>query len=391
MIDGITTSWLPLDVYKLADKQGVDTYRDSVCVNANGLKFDFFDGVETNTGEIRKVCTLRGRLHKYANGGLHNADSFRLSDLCRVFTELKEVYGIEPGATRLRRVEFGVNIRLPYDPQRVLKAIKMYKANKFVHTGNMGLKHESSLYELKIYDKGRQCGVLGFDNILRIEIRAKVSFLKRNHISVSKLGDLLSADVWIRFEALLLKALEDIVIVEAVPLEGLSKKERDLLALFIGDGWQNLNASNLYKKKQKLNDLAERTGISSIKKELAILIKQECANLRDCEPRHLGDKINFFANLQKVVKVNEGNKPSKTETIKEAAKSTFLEQKEKRHLGDKINTWIRGDFIAYITPEPQPPDSLDKPPNMDAKLSYTARGEIKSRGKLPDIEEFNTG
>ncbi|MCS2539413.1 hypothetical protein NXX25_03045 [Bacteroides fragilis] len=95
--------------------------------------------------------------------------------------------------------------------------------------------------------------------------------------------------------------------------------------------------------------------------------------------------------MQKVVKVNEGNKPSKTETIKEAAKSTFLEQKEKRHLGDKINTWIRGDFIAYITPEPQPPDSLDKPPNMDAKLSYTARGEIKSRGKLPDIEEFNTG
>ena len=84
MIDGITTSWLPLDVYKLADKQGVDTYRDSVCVNANGLKFDYFDGVDTNTGEIRKVCTLRGRLHKYANGGLHNADSFRLSDLCRV-------------------------------------------------------------------------------------------------------------------------------------------------------------------------------------------------------------------------------------------------------------------------------------------------------------------
>ena len=92
MIDGITTSWLPLDVYKLADKQGVDTYRDSVCVNANGLKFDYFDGVDTNTGEIRKVCTLRGSLHKYANGGLHNADSFRLSDLCRVFTELKEVY-----------------------------------------------------------------------------------------------------------------------------------------------------------------------------------------------------------------------------------------------------------------------------------------------------------
>ena len=390
MICGITTSWLPLDVHKLADKQGVDIYRDSVCVNANGLKFDHFDGVDTNTGEIRKVCTLRGSLHKYANGGLHNADSFRLSDLCRVFTELKEVYGIEPDTTRLRSVEFGVNIKLPYDPQRVLKVIRMYKANKFVHMGNIGLKHESSLYELKVYDKGRQCGVPGFENVLRIEIRAKVSFLKRNHISVSKLGDLLSADVWIRFEALLLKALEDVVIVEAVPLEGLSKKERDLLALFIGDDWQKLNASNLYKKKQKLNELAERTGISSIKKELAILIKQECASLRDCEP-DLGDKINFYSSNSMEGKTKGINKPFKIKVDELAIKSTFSNTSKPGHLGDKINTRIRGDFIAFSPLENEPPPNANNPPLFNAKKYNTNSNTGKCRGKPPDPAELNTG
>lgn len=390
MICGITTSWLPLDVYKLADKQGVDTYRDSVCVNANGLKFDYFDGIDTNTGEIRKVCTLRGSLHKYANGGLHNADSFRLSDLRRVFTELKEAYGVEPDTTILRSVEFGVNIRLPHDPQRVLKAVRMYKANKFVHMGNIGLKHESSLYELKIYDKGRQCGIVGFENVLRIEIRAKVSYLKRKHIYVSKLGDLLSADVWIRFEALLLKALEDVVIVEAVPLEGLSKKERGLLALFIGDDWQKLNASNLYKKKQKLNELAGRTGISNIKKELELLIKQECANLRDSE-LNLGDKINFYSSNIIEGKTKGINKSLQMKVDELAIKSTFSNTSKPGCLGDKINTRIRGDFIAFSLPENEPPPNANNPLLFNAKKCDTDSNEGKCRGKPPDPAELNTG
>ena len=390
MIDGITTSWLPLDVYKLADKQGVDTYRDSVCVNANGLKFDYFDGVDTNTGEIRKVCTLRGSLHKYANGGLHNADSFRLSDLCRVFTELKEVYGIEPGATRLRRVEFGVNIRLPYDPQRVLKAIKMYKANKFVHTGNMGLKHESSLYELKIYDKGRQCGVLGFDNILRIEIRAKVSFLKRNHISVSKLGDLLSADVWIRFEALLLKALEDIVIVEAVPLEGLSKKERDLFALFLGDDWQALDKVKRCRMKKKFIALAERIGATQIKENLKNLISIECKYLRDMD----NEKCNqngVFAKENFDDKVNESNNIQQERNAKSATETAFLYASSNSEKCNQNGIKIKGVLVAFSSPENEPPPNANNPPLFNAKKYDINSNTGKCRGKPPDPEGFDTG
>lgn len=243
----------------------VDISPKAVYINIEGLIFGFTDRVDVTTGEIRKLCNLHGSLHKYANGGLHNADSFRLSDLCRVLTELKEVYGINSDITRLYSVEFGVNLKLPYDPQRILKAIRMYKGYTFTPIGKIGLIYEADSYKLKIYDKGKQCGVPGFDSILRIEISATNTYLKKKHIYTPMLGDLLSIDVWERLEALLLNTLEDVVIVEAVSLEGLSKKERDLFALFLGDDWQALDKVKRCRMKKKFIALAERIGATQIK------------------------------------------------------------------------------------------------------------------------------
>lgn len=161
MIDGFKTSCLPLNVYQLAETLSINIDPQTVYAKVSSLIFGFIDRVDTSTGEIRKVCTLHGSLHKYANGGVHNADSFRLFDLRRVFTEFKEVYGIDPNITRLQNVEFGVNIKLPYDPRRVLKAIRTYKGKTFVPMGEHGMNIKTKEYKIKIYDKGRQCGRTG--------------------------------------------------------------------------------------------------------------------------------------------------------------------------------------------------------------------------------------
>ncbi len=288
MIDGFKTSCLPLNVYQLAETLSINIDPQTVYAKVSSLIFGFIDRVDTSTGEIRKVCTLHGSLHKYANGGVHNADSFRLSDLCRVFTELQELYGINSDITRLYSVEFGVNLKLPYDPQRILKAIRMYKGYTFTPIGKIGLIYAADSYKLKIYDKGKQCGVPSFDSILRIEISATNTYLKKKHIYTPMLGDLLSVDVWERFEALLLDTLEDIVIVEAVPLEGLSEKERDLFALFFGDDWQALDKVKRCRMKKKFIALAERLGVTQIKENLKNLISIECKYLRDMD----SDKCN---------------------------------------------------------------------------------------------------
>ncbi|WP_298047332.1 hypothetical protein [uncultured Bacteroides sp.] len=386
MIDGFKTSCLPLNVYQLAETLSINIDPQTVYAKVSSLIFGFIDRVDTSTGEIRKVCTLHGSLHKYANGGVHNADSFRLFDLRRVFTEFKEVYGIDPNITRLQNVEFGVNIKLPYDPRRVLKAIRTYKGKTFVPMGEHGIEYKTKEYKIKIYDKGRQCGVPGFENVLRIEVRAIVSYLKKQGVYVPLLGDLLSVTVWQQLERLLIETLEGIVIVEAIPLERLSKKEQTLLALFLGDGWQSLNRNVLHKKKKQFIELAGRTGASLIKEELKNLVSMKCRELRE-----IGDIEDIFSNPKSDGEINISNKHSTSDTTKQATLRTFLEGSEKRCFGDIAAVKIKSLNVANYTPETPPPESSNTSPLFATKKYDTDSNEGKCRGKPPDLKGFDTG
>ena len=386
MIDGFKTSCLPLNVYQLAETLSINIDPQTVYAKVSSLIFGFIDRVDTSTGEIRKVCTLHGSQHKYANGGVHNADSFRLFDLRRVFTEFKEVYGIDPNITRLQNVEFGVNIKLPYDPRRVLKAIRTYKGKTFVPMGEHGIEYKTKEYKIKIYDKGRQCGVPGFENVLRIEVRAIVSYLKKQGVYVPLLGDLLSVTVWQQLERLLIETLEGIVIVEAIPLERLSKKEQTLLALFLGDGWQSLNRNVLHKKKKQFIELAGRTGASLIKEELKNLVSMKCRELRE-----IGDIEDIFSNPKSDGEINISNKHSTSDTTKQATLRTFLEGSEKRCFGDIAAVKIKSLNVANYTPETPPPESSNTSPLFATKKYDTDSNEGKCRGKPPDLKGFDTG
>lgn len=390
MIDGIKTGCLPLDSYQLANTLNIDVTPQTVYINVHGLIIGTFDKADTDTGEIRKMSTLRGSLHKYANKGLHNADSFRMSDLCRVFTELRELYSIEPNATRLYSVEFGVNIKLPYDPRRVLKAIRMYKGFAFVPMGDIGLCYAADSYKLKIYDKGQQCGVPGFDNVLRIEVQATNTYLKKRHVHAPLLGDLLSADIWKRFEALLLEMIDNTMIVEATPVEALTKKEQQLFALFTGDGWQLLNKVKRCREKKKFLALAERIGATKLKENLKSLVSTECKLLGDMDLKKCNPN-GVFANDKKLDKINNSNIPIDCGNIKSATETAFCESVPKGEKCNRNGFKIKGVLVAHHPPETPPPESLYKPPQLTTKISDTAKSEVRTRGKPPDVREYNTG
>ena len=223
MIDGFNTGYLPLDTGELSGRLGVALNSHRVCHSYNGLIFGFVEMVDTDTGELRYMCKLRGSVHKYANRGAHNADAFRMSDLRRVFIQLEQNYGIKPHITPLLNVEFGVNIKLPYSPQQVIKAACLYKGFHFAPIGNIGIEYKAAAFRLKIYDKGKQCKLHEFENVLRIEIKAERNYLKKRGVRVPTLNDLLSTDVWQHFETILLDAVENITFAEATPSDGLTK------------------------------------------------------------------------------------------------------------------------------------------------------------------------
>lgn len=383
MIDGFATGYLPVEAYRLANKIGVDITPQTVYAKVQGLNYGFMDRVDKSTGEIRKMSTLHGSLHKYANAGLHNADSFRMSDLCRVFTELLEVYSINPDNIRLRNVEFGVNIKLPYDPRRVLKAIRMYRGYTLTPTGKFGFEYRTKEYRFKIYDKGRQCGVPGFENVLRIEVKGIVSYLKREKVHVPTLGDLLNVNVWKRFETILLEAIENTMIVEDVPFGKLTKKETALFVLFLGDGWQSLNRSVLYKKKKQFAELARCTGADSIKEEIKRLIAEKCQELRDVI-QETDDGSGISSIGEKVRKVNRMDKLPEGTAMKLATFRTFFESAEKGNFGDISEVKIKCRDVAKSTPISTSTFAVHEAPQCIAKLSHIATLEVKARGRPPN-------
>ena len=266
----------------------------------------------------------------------------------------------------------------------------MYKGYTFTPIGKIGLIYEADSYKLKIYDKGKQCGVSGFDSILRIEISATNTYLKKKHIYTPMLGYLLSVDVWERFEALLLDTLEDVVIVEAVPLEGLSKKERDLFALFLGDDWQALGKVKRCRMKKKFIALAERIGATQIKENLKNLISIECKYLRDMD----NEKCNqngVFAKENFDDKVNESNNIQQERNAKSETETEFLYASSNSEKCNQNGIKIKGVLVAFSSPENEPPPNANNPPLFNAKKYNTNSNTGKCRGKPPDPAELNTG
>jgi len=204
------------------------------------------------------------------------------------------------------------------------------------------------------------------------------------------LGYLLSVDVWERFEALLLDTLEDVVIVEAVPLEGLSKKERDLFALFLGDDWQALDKVKRCRMKKKFIALAERIGATQIKENLKNLISIECKYLRDMD----NEKCNqngVFAKENFDDKVNESNNIQQERNAKSATETAFLYASSNSEKCNQNGIKIKGVLVAFSSPENEPPPNANNPPLFNAKKYDINSNTGKCRGKPPDPEGFDTG
>lgn len=382
MIDGINTGYLPLDAGELSERLGMALNSRRVCHNCNGLIFNFVELVDTNTGELRNMCKLRGSVHKYANCGAHNADAFRMSDLCRVFIQLEQDYGIKPDITPLLNVEFGVNLKLSHSPQQVIKAARLYKGSQFVPMSNIGVEYKADAFRIKIYDKEKQCRLHEFENVLRIEVKTEQNYLKKRGVHVPMLGDLLSTDAWQHFETILLDIVENITFAEDIPLDGLTKKESDLLELFTGDGWQALDKFKRYRERKKFQTLIGRLPITGIKEHLKSLIKSECKQLRDIEFRYL-DGILPTVGIRE--KVNERYKTicdKDREIATETANFRGISKGQNRY---QDGTWITSVSVAKVLTTDTMP-TIDKERCMsNAKISDMKIGEAKSRGKPPDI------
>lgn len=138
---------------------------------------------------------IMGSLHKFSNDGLHNHNTFTISEFNNVLIKLYNLFGILPQNLKITQLEWAVNIHFEMVNEIIDHCI-FYKGKIFSEPlGNKGARYRQvklTEYYLKVYNKGLHF-LLGFD-ILRFERKQKdwTKFCKHHEIG-STLLDLINS------------------------------------------------------------------------------------------------------------------------------------------------------------------------------------------------------
>lgn len=242
--------------------------------------FDWQISVNENTGEIRPIQTteykgmklirktdkvfLRGSLHKFFNNGEHNYNDFRYCDLLNVCRELRKFIGVPLNTIFLENVEFGVNIKLPFNPERILSSLILHKGESFHRmTEGKGVQCSHAQFYIKIYDKGHQYKQP--DNILRLEIKViKMAYFNNQKIEIKSIADLLNLETQHKLSELLTKIINEILFCDSKLLTNtkITTTEKIIIANGANQNYWNIlkpnsknfisgNNSSEYRKQRK--------------------------------------------------------------------------------------------------------------------------------------------
>lgn len=257
------------------------------------------------------IVSIRGSLHKLREGGTNYKD-FTLNDIREIVRKLTETFEFDPEQTFINFVEVGINLPLNYSPSDLIKTAVMYRNAPFetLRTDGKGFGKvcETQRFDIKIYDKSLQYGLP--EHLLRFEVKVKrTEFLKKYGINNLTLADLTRSDFYPAFLQILLDTLDEVLFYDPnlKPQEIETQKDRELvLQGRYPEFWKTLPRTT---KKRKLERFIELTGGTTIKSEIATLIKQKWNKLTDCTSQLEDEKTEQINHLQK------GNEKIKTEQI----------------------------------------------------------------------------
>ena len=215
----------------------------------------------------RNVIT--GSLHKFANGGIHNADQFTHGRLCSAIEELSRLLGFDPAMAILERLEAGVNLVLKDSPISRLIAYKGRIPNQFSDFEGTGYELRWKVGEsiLKCYDKARQYGLDAA--VFRMEVNAvKMRYFHSHGLHVYTLADLTDPRKVEGFGALLAEVLAELTFADLTDLHRLTNAERrfyERAATF--QFWQGItNRKDRYNARARYEAIRAKGG--AVEREL---------------------------------------------------------------------------------------------------------------------------
>ncbi|MDO9339330.1 MAG: hypothetical protein Q7T72_02235, partial [Bacteroidales bacterium] len=247
----------------------------------------------TITTGPRSFVKLQGSLHRFANNGELNNDRFTFERFIKEVAELLNKI-ISPDDL-INVLEFGVNIKTPFNPSIFVKNVISYGKTSFNKTIKPGMVYsscEKTQYIIKIYDKGLQQGPEG-SFILRIEAK----YLKMENLFKSglKWSDLSKPKTWFDLGAILEKKFSEVVYFDpSINLKQIPETER----LIIEKGhnpifWENLSGPHASRIRKHYQNLIKKHGIMF--KNLPELLNQEINEVVNSDQKLRFKKDNSFS------------------------------------------------------------------------------------------------
>lgn len=268
--------------------------------------------------------SVRGSLHKYFNGGKHNANDFTPGMARIAMRDLFGVLRLNPDVMRLGGFEFGVNIPLPFSPDRFINAIVAYNPGERVPIKTPDVKNKIGVvfeygdydvkiynkssevfstaqfravdHDVKIYNKSTESGEPYHDmNILRVEIRIKRRKIVKN-VRLESVSDLLEPVAWREFIKWLRPVVDRLLIYEhgTVDDSGFSPLKKRLFRDGTTLNYWNLcrmdHSRQTYRNRMKsFENLIGKHSTSSLKERVNSLLQ---AKLDEIETMIENDVLN---------------------------------------------------------------------------------------------------
>ncbi|MDR6405884.1 MULTISPECIES: hypothetical protein [Chryseobacterium] len=261
---------------------------------------------------------VKGSIHKFFNRTDFNGNDFDIKDLSSAIQDLKIELGLQPEYCKLENIEIGVNIQLPFDPNKILQNLLFHRSVEFNKTisGSFYYQSAKTEYIIKIYNKTAQYEkklkkIIQSPNVKNenekkeakllkttIErelqpntLRFEIKFLKMNMLNdlgIMYLSDVLKPEMIVPLKSLLLREFQEVYFYDYTTDESNMKRyEIDRLKDYRNPNyWLHLNKKDKYYHKKRFEEMTVKYSQNS-KQKVAEIMSDKIEKLT-------GKSLDFF-------------------------------------------------------------------------------------------------
>ncbi|WP_123861724.1 MULTISPECIES: hypothetical protein [Chryseobacterium] len=276
---------------------------------------DYF-GIEITKYPSNRTL-IKGSIHKFFNRTDFNGNDFDVQNISTVLNDLEKELGLKPECCKLENIEIGVNIQLPFDPNKILQNLLFHRSVEFNKTisGSFYYQSAKTEYIIKIYNKSAQyekklkrlgkgpnienekeqgqlqCLKTTIEKQLQANtLRFEIKFLKMstlNDLGIVYLSDIIKPKMLISFKDLLLKEFKEIYFYDYTTDETkMRRSEINKLKDYRNPNyWINLNKKDKYYHKKQFHEITLKYS-QNLKVKVLELINQKIESLTEKKIRH---------------------------------------------------------------------------------------------------------